>query len=144
MKIYRSVFLPIFLMAGNITAQTIDPCEWTMVFDENFYSLSLSANGPCGPNGTTWMAHTPYYGDFGCYMADPSVLAPNFPFTVEDDILRIEARLTGNDPCVTWGDGHSGILPTSDPKKKGFFQQYGYFECCTKLPPGQGTWPGGF
>jgi hypothetical protein len=102
---------------------------YEITFDEDFREpLSVSAWGP----GTRWIAHTPYAGDFGdAGFADPG---PNSPFTVEDGILRIEAKKVGD----RW---QSGLLCSVDPKGNGFSQKYGYFEMRAKLPKGLGTWP---
>ncbi len=100
-----------------------------LTFDEDFKGpLSVSAWGP----GTRWIAHTPYAGDFGdAGFADPE---KGFPLTIEDGVLRIEARKVGD----RW---RSGLLSSVDPKGDGFSQKFGYFEMRAKLPKGLGTWP---
>src|SRR5690606_1359388 len=103
--------------------------DMSISFEENFDTLSVSAWGP----GTRWIAHTPWSGDFGgARFADPE---EGFPFTVEDGILRIEAR---KDAEGAW---QSGLLASVDPKGNGFSQQYGYFEIRARLPEGPGLWP---
>ncbi|MGQ9731408.1 MAG: glycoside hydrolase family 16 protein [Candidatus Zipacnadales bacterium] len=94
-------------------------------FDE---PLEVSAWGP----GTRWIAHTPYAGDFGeARFADPE---ERFPFTINDGLLRIEARKDKNG----W---RAGLLCSVDPHGEGFSQQYGYFEMRAKFPKGKGVWP---
>lgn len=103
---------------------------YTMTFNEDFDGpLDVSAWGP----GTRWIAHTPWRGDFGD--AEFSNPHEGFPFTIENGILRIEARKDEN------GKWHAGLLSSNDPKGKGFSQQYGYFEARAKLPAGPGVWP---
>jgi len=112
--------------------KTLDLAGYKLTFSDEFDDLSVSARGPCGPGGTRWMAHTPYGGDFGdARFANPT---DDFPFTVEDGILRIEARKTGN----RW---QAGLLSSADSKGNGFSQKFGYFEMRAKLPEGPGTWP---
>lgn len=107
----------------------IDLEQYKITFDENFDTLDVSAVGP----GTRWIAHTPWAGDFGdAQFANPTM---DFPFTVKDGILRIEAR-KGAD-----GKWQSGLLASVDPNNNGFKQQYGYFEMRAKLPAGEGLWP---
>jgi beta-glucanase (GH16 family) len=80
-----------------------------------------------------WIAHTPWAGDFGdATFTDPH---PDFPFTLQDGALRIEARKDAN------GKWRSGLLASTDPSGAGFSQMYGYFEAKLKLPAGPGTWP---
>ncbi|MGL4635498.1 MAG: glycoside hydrolase family 16 protein [Beijerinckiaceae bacterium] len=111
--------------AGN----QLDLSGFRLTFSEEFNDLDVSAWGP----GTRWIAHTPWYGDFGdAQFADP---VPGFPFVIEDGILRIEAR-KGED-----GKWRTGLLASTDPKGAGFTQQYGYFEMSAKLPSGVGVWP---
>jgi beta-glucanase (GH16 family) len=110
-------------------ANQLELSGYKLTFDENFDSLDVSAWGP----GTRWIAHTPWNGDFGeAQFVNPS---PGFPFTVENGILRIEAR-RGED-----GKWRSGLLASNDPEGNGFSQQFGYFEMCAKLPKGPGLWP---
>lgn len=108
---------------------TLNLDGWRLTFNEDFTEpLSVSAWGP----GTRWIAHTPYAGDFGdARFADPQ---PGFPFTIQDGILRIEAKKDNN----RW---RSGLLCSVDKNGDGFAQKYGYFEMRAKLPKGPGTWP---
>lgn len=109
--------------------EELDLSAYRMTFSEEFNDLDVSAWGP----GTRWIAHTPWRGDFGdARFADPE---PGFPFTVEDGVLRIEAR-RGED-----GKWSSGLLSSTDPSGAGFAQLYGYFEVSAKLPAGPGVWP---
>jgi hypothetical protein len=100
-----------------------------LTFDESFKGkLDVSAWGP----GTRWIAHTPWNGDFGdARFVDPR---PDFPFTVRDGVLRIEARKVD-------GKWQSGLLSSVDREGKGFAQKFGYFEMKAKLPKGPGVWP---
>jgi hypothetical protein len=108
---------------------TLNLDGYHVTFAEEFTDgLDVSAWGP----GTRWIAHTPYAGDFGdARFADPE---EGFPFTVENGVLRIEAKNDGKG----W---RGGLLCSVDPKGNGFAQQYGYFEMRAKLPKGEGTWP---
>ncbi|WP_159586757.1 glycoside hydrolase family 16 protein [Chelativorans xinjiangense] len=106
----------------------LDLEEMSVSFEEEFDTLSVSAWGP----GTRWIAHTPWSGDFGgARFADPE----ENPFTVDDGILRIEAKRDAE------GEWRSGLLASVDPKGNGFAQQYGYFEMRARLPMGPGVWP---
>lgn len=115
--------------AAATATQRIDLSSYELTFEENFDQLDVSAWGP----GTRWIAHTPWHGDFGdARFADPT---DDFPFTISDGILRIEARKDGE------GNWQSGLLSSADPEGNGFLQQFGYFEMRAKLPPGPGVWP---
>jgi len=107
----------------------LDLTGYRVTFDEDFTQpLDVSAWGP----GTRWIAHTPYAGDFGdARFTDPTA---DFPFTITDGILRIEAKQID-------GKWRAGLLSSADKQGGGFSQQYGYFEARLKLPPGPGTWP---
>jgi hypothetical protein len=110
--------------------EQIDIAKFDMTLDENFDKLDVSA---WGKNGSRWIAHTPWNGDFGdARFTDPG---EGFPFTVDGGILRIEAR---KGPDGKW---RSGLLASTNPKGQGFSQQFGYFEARMKLPPGKGVWP---
>src|SRR5919204_629455 len=76
--------------------QPLDIGAYTVTFEDNFDRLSVSDWGP----GTTWIAHTPWNGDFG----DAKFVNPRegFPFTVADGILKIEMR---KDDKGTWRTG---------------------------------------
>ena len=111
---------------------------YTMTFGEEFDGkLDVSPWGP----GTRWIAHTPWAGDFGdAAFGDP---AEGHPFTIENGVLRIEAR---KDEAFAKVDGYkrpwrAGLLASNDRKGAGFSQKYGYFEMRAKLPGGPGVWP---
>lgn len=107
----------------------LDISQFQLTFDEPFDRVDVSAWGP----GTRWIAHTPWNGDFGdARFVNPT---PGFPFSVENGILKIEAK-RGND-----GIWRSGLLASTDHYGHGFSQQYGYFEMRAKLPKGAGLWP---
>lgn len=107
----------------------LDLSGYKLTFDEDFDTLDVSAWGP----GTRWIAHTPWNGDFGdAAFTDPG---RDFPFTVANGILRIEAS---KDPDNKW---RSGLLASQDRQGNGFSQKFGYFEIRAKLPPGPGVWP---
>lgn len=109
---------------------SIDVCQLTPTFTDDFDTLSV-AGWDLGD--ARWIAHTPWYGDFGdALFTDPQ---DDFPFTADNGILRIEAR-KGEDG--TW---RSGLLSSVDPETDGFSQTYGYFEARMKLPDGPGVWP---
>ncbi|MBN2592915.1 MAG: glycoside hydrolase family 16 protein [Sedimentisphaerales bacterium] len=116
--------------ADTDQAPSLDLSAFHLTFSEEFDGpLDVSAWG----SGTRWIAHTPWAGDFGdARFADPG---SDFPFTVKDGILCIEAR---KDKTGKWS---SGLLASNDPPGNGFSQQYGYFEMRAKLPPGPGVWP---
>jgi beta-glucanase (GH16 family) len=108
----------------------IDLCAFRPTFVEDFNTLSVSA---WGENGSRWIAHTPWHGDFGdAAFADPQA---DFPFRVRNGILEIEAR---KNPDGKW---QSGLLASATPSTAGFAQQVGYFETRAQLPPGPGVWP---
>ncbi len=126
---------PGFLAAQIRTASTgtegsiVDLSGYTLTFEEEFDWLDVSSRGP----GTRWIAHTPWNGDFGdAKFTDPR---PDFPFTIRDGILRIEAR---NREGTGW---QSGLLASVDTNNNGFTQSYGYFEIRAKFPSGAGIWP---
>jgi len=115
--------------------KTLDLTGYEMTFHDEFDTLSVSAKGPCGEGEgkTRWMAHTPYWGDFGdAHFVDPT---PTFPFTVKNGILSIEVRKQAD------GQWQGGLLSSADPQGNGFSQSLGYFEMRARLPKGPGTWP---
>jgi len=115
--------------AATAAPNRINLSGYVLTFEEKFDQLDVSAWGP----GTRWIAHTPWYGDFGdARFADPT---DGFPFTVSEGLLRIEARKDSD------GNWQSGLLSSADREGNGFLQQFGYFEMRAKLPPGPGVWP---
>ena len=110
---------------------TLDLCAFRSTFLEDFTSLSVSGHPE---DHQRWFAHTPWGGDFGdAAFTDPQ---PDFPFSLRNGILRIEARKEADDK---W---RSGLLASAHPDGTGFAQRYGYFEARAKLPNGPGVWPG--
>jgi beta-glucanase (GH16 family) len=113
------------------SADRLDLSKYVLTFSDEFDTLSVSAAGP----NTRWTAHTPYGGDFG----DARFVNPNpgreFPFSIENGVLRIEAH---KDAAGKW---RSGLLSSRNPRGQGFAQQFGYFEVRAKLPDGPGVWP---
>lgn len=111
-------------------AAKLDLADYKPTFAEEFEQLSVSA---WGDGRSRWIAHTPWAGDFGdAAFTDPE---PEFPFTVRNGVLRIEATKRRD------GKWRSGLLSALDPKDRGFCQKEGYFEARMKLPPGKGVWP---
>jgi beta-glucanase (GH16 family) len=109
----------------------LDLCAFRSTFLEDFKSLSVSGHPE---DHQRWFAHTPWGGDFGdAAFTDPQ---PDFPFSLRNGILRIEARKEADDK---W---RSGLLASAHPDGTGFAQRYGYFEARAKLPNGPGVWPG--
>ncbi len=124
---YRGLHKGVFTAA--LSTDRLDLSRYVLTFSDEFDYLSVSADRP----GTRWTAHTPYGGDFGdAQFTDPT---PTFPFTVENGILRIEARKDAD------GKWRSGLLSSLTPQGLGFSQKYGYFEIRAKLPDGPGVWP---
>jgi beta-glucanase (GH16 family) len=120
---------------ASTTGQALDLKAYKLVFSEEFDAkLDVSAWGP----GTRWIAHTPWSGDFGdAAFEDPR---PDFPFTIQKGILRIEARKVDNMPegKRPW---RSGLLASNAVDGSGFSLKYGYFEISAKLPDSPGVWP---
>lgn len=108
---------------------TLDLTGYKLTFRDEFEGpLDVSTQG----SGTKWIAYTPFNMGFG----EAAFTAPgkDFPFTVANGLLRIEARKTD-------GKWRSGLLASVDPKGRGFSQQFGYFEMRAKFPKGPGNWP---
>lgn len=124
---YQGLYKGAFTEA--LSTDRLDLSKYVLTFSDEFDYLSVSADRP----GTRWTAHTPYGGDFGdAQFTDPT---PTFPFTIENGVLRIEARKNAE------GRWQSGLLSSRTPQGLGFAQKYGYFEIRAKLPGGPGVWP---
>jgi len=114
-------------------AQTMDLSHYTMTFNQDFTtmkSLSVSNRGLFAPRATTWIAKTPYNGDW-VHFEPPS--GPFHPFALGDGHLTIRAQAID-------GKYYGGILSSVDANGAGFSQRFGYFEMSAKLPTGPGTW----
>jgi beta-glucanase (GH16 family) len=119
-----------FAVPRHGSGATLDLCGLEPTFVEDFKDLKVAA---WKIGGNRWIAHTPWAGDFGdAAFSDPG---PDFPFTLQNRALRIEAR---KDISGKW---RSGLLASADASGAGFSQMYGYFEAKVKLPKGPGTWP---
>ena len=115
-------------------AQTMNLRHYKMTFNQNFATmktLKVSDLGPISRRGPTWIAHTPYDGDWVNF--EPPSGAFN-PFSLSHGYLTIRAQTIN-------GKNYGGMLASVDAQGKGFSQQYGYFEMKAKLPTGPGTWP---
>ena len=85
-----------------------------LTFDDEFNSLSLSADGV--QDGTTWTSHLWYE-------------QPGVDANVQNGVLNLLS------------DGQSVNMTTVDSSGQGFTQKYGYFEARIYAPGGTGTWP---
>jgi beta-glucanase (GH16 family) len=113
----------------------MDLSNYKLTWDQDFTTmstLSVTPWGPVGPSGSTWIAHTPYAGDWINFQ-DPS--GPYLPFNIGDGHLTIRAQYESD------GKYYGGLLSSVDSKGNGFSQKYGYFEMLAQLPSGLGTWP---
>ena len=71
----------------SVYGDSIDLCDFSMVFSDEFDDLSVSS---WELKDKRWMAHTPWRGDFGeAEFSDPG---PDGPFSLVDGILRITAK----------------------------------------------------
>ncbi|MDB5327202.1 MAG: exsH 1 [Phycisphaerales bacterium] len=100
-------------------------------------SLSVSAHGPIGPGGSTWVAHKPDGGDWFAFSDPAGKLSP---FDVDSDGLTIRVQKNG-DPNNGFNGYTGGLLSSLDHDGNGFAQQYGYFEVSMQTPGGPNTWP---
>jgi len=108
----------------------LDLKNYVMTWYQDFTTmkeLNVTAWGP----GSTWIAHTPYSGDWVNFM-NPQ--GPYLPFNVGNGMLTIRSQ--NRSGTIT-----GGLLSSVDPHGTGFSQKYGYFEMRAKLPKGPGTWP---
>ena len=135
----QGLVLPVALAGAGAGARADDAPEtldleadFELVFNEPFDIVDVT---PYRETPSRWIAHTPWFGDFGdARFVDPDT-RPGFPFRAIDGVLRIEA--SKNDD----GGWESGLLSASDPGGGGFRTPLGYFEARMRLPPGAGVWP---
>jgi Glycosyl hydrolases family 16 len=131
--LFLSLFalLCITTQADNAHAQTPAvnlPPNYHLVFNEAFSGpLSVSQYGP----GTTWIAHTPYGGDFG-----DAWFGTGLQLSSANGILTMKAYYLPDK--AHWV---SGLIASVDPQKNGFAQALGYWECRLYWTGGLGTWP---
>ncbi|HEY9250973.1 MAG TPA: family 16 glycosylhydrolase, partial [Rariglobus sp.] len=109
------------------TPLDLSGCRQT--FFDGFDTLSVSAPG--GPDAR-WFG--PVHGGFGKAKFLPP--GPDGPFSMDNGNLIITAR---KDERGWWT---SGLIESVDRDgKRGFSQQYGYFEMRAEFPAGEGSWP---
>ena len=124
------VSLALGVFSTSIRAQDIDLSGYTLTFDDEFSSLSVTTQSPKG--ATTWY-DLPPYGAAGYYSASQWDINA---FSVSGGFLTDTAFLDSSN------DWHSGNLSSMDPTEAGFAQQYGYFEIRCRMPDsGTGAWP---
>lgn len=129
---FRVFFLvvTIILTVEFVSANSDKPWMEQLDFDESFDSLDVTE---WGKNGSLWLAHTPWNGDFG--QAKFTYSALNNPFSVSRGILQITAS---NSEQQTW---KSGLLALNSNASDYRSYETGYFEARMKFPRGHGLWP---
>jgi hypothetical protein len=138
-----SVVLALLLLSllASVSNAGMNLTGYTLTWNQDFTlldSLSVTAWGPAGPGGSTWIAHKPD-GEDWCHFQDP--VGDYMPFHLGNGgplVIRAQREGTGN----TTDSLQAGLLSSVDGKGRGFSQQYGYFEMRAWLPSGLGTWPG--
>src|ERR1700693_5661477 len=114
------------------SAPPLDLSTFNMTFNETFQKLDVSSWGP----NSSWIAHTPWHGDFGDDKFDDP--GKDGPFKVTPQGLTITAFKDKD------GHWHAGLLCSLVPSPTGphgFSQRDGYFEIKAKLPDGPGVGP---
>ena len=133
LRILHAAFSLWSLAAGLARGAPLDMSQYRLSFADVFAHADITAHG--GPGGT-WIAHTPWNGDFGNDVFDDP--GPGSAFSLSPEGLAITAA---RDATGKW---HGGLICSTDrdgPGAHGFAQQYGYFEMTAKLPDGPGVWP---
>jgi beta-glucanase (GH16 family) len=139
-----SLLLVLCLGEMSLEATVPGPPSWgsnyQLAWSQDFTtmsSLSVSASGPCGTGGTTWMATKPGGGNWFDFIAPAGNLDP---FGIGSGYLDI--RVQDNGSQSNGFSGYTGgILASVDNNGNGFSQQYGYFECSMWCPGSPNTWP---
>jgi len=115
-------------------AQDINLTGYTLAFDDEFNSLSVSSSNPKG--AANWYAGPPNGspGDFSS--SNWNINA----FSVSGGILSDEAWYSN--PAINGQNWQSGLIASVDPSVTGFSQLFGYFEIRCQMPnAGEGAWP---
>lgn len=108
----------------------IDLTGYTLTFDDEFESLSVTTHSPKGD--ATWY-YIPPYGPAGNYSASRWDIRA---LSVANSVLSLKAFA---DPNGNW---RSGNISSMDGTGHGFAQLYGYFEVRARMPrSGTGSWP---
>lgn len=110
--------------------EDIDTSGYTLVFEDNFDTLSVS--GADDKGGATWRSGMPTgaAGNFSVSTWDIAALTIPTPGILQIGMYNVAG---------TW---YSGCMTTMDKLGNGFGLQYGYFEVRAKMPnAGQGAWP---
>lgn len=129
-KVIGGVVALLVVSGTGLRAEELDLSGYRLSFSEEFQDLDVS---PWGDDGSRWIAHTPWNGDFGdARFADPR---SDFPFITQAGILRIEAR---KNPEGQW---EAGLLSGVNRDWEGATARRGYFEARMRLPAGAGVWP---
>lgn len=127
-------YLLFLLFAASAMAQDINLTGYTLVFEDNFDTLSVSVGGQGGSKGTNTWFHLPPTGPAGNYSA--SAWDRN-QISASGGLLNLRAEwwVGGNKWC-------SGQVSSMDQLGVGFAQKYGYFEARVKMPNAStGAWP---
>jgi hypothetical protein len=112
----------------------INLAGYTLTFDDEFNSLSLSSSSPKG--SANWYGY-PAYGGAGWFSA--SAWNPT-AFSVSGGVLN--DLCWSNRTLINGQHWQSGIMCSVDTTGAGFSQQYGYFEIRCEMPnAGDGAWP---
>lgn len=116
---------------GNISCQAGGIGRWQTVY--HFCSRTIASN----EENEVYIDQN--FLDYLNSRSSASTTAQS-PFTLEDGILRIEAKPSDNvilSSVGPWAKYTSGLITT----QFSFSQEYGYFEMRAKLPKGKGVWP---
>jgi len=122
-------------LAINARAQDINLTGYTLVFEDNFDTLSCSTNGQSTKGSNKWF-HLPPTGPAGNYSA--STWDSN-QISASGGLLSLKAAFSIPASTNKW---FTGQISSMDPTGAGFAQKYGYFAAKVRMPnAGTGAWP---